>query len=104
MSDTPTYDQLSALCAQMAAALEATNKAVGLEANAAAYAARERALTAYRTLSPDPQWQRVPGSWPTREMEIAGYDVIERAKISLAGWDDLSPVEVFMAMWEKRNV
>lgn len=47
---------------------------------------------------------QVPEGWLTREMEIAGYDVIDRAKNSLAGWDDLSPAEVFMAMWEKRNV
>jgi hypothetical protein len=46
----------------------------------------------------------VPEGWPTREMEIAGHDVIDRAKNSLAGWDDLSAAEVFLAMWGKRHV
>lgn len=61
----PTYDQLSALCAQMVEALEAiidrskngelgTSKVLDMRAFAAT------ALTAYRTLSPDPVWQRVP--------------------------------------------
>lgn len=71
-SDTPTYDQLSALCAQMAAALEAYKHAMegfaqavrqdsGLAypwpAQELALPAVDTALTAYRTLSPDPQWQ-----------------------------------------------
>lgn len=63
MSDarTPTYDQLSALCAQLAAALNAWM--VFSNADDPAYKARWEvrgrvdtvaALTAYRTLSPDP--------------------------------------------------
>lgn len=78
---TPTYDQLSALCAQMAAAMEPIADVVGEGAEdfpddtavtitfgrSTYYAitlgnlrAVSAALTAYRTLSPDPQWQRVP--------------------------------------------
>lgn len=68
MSNTPTYDQLSALCAQMAAALEECKKAAQLledlsacgaddEYTAALSQQIDAALTAYRTLSHDPQWQ-----------------------------------------------
>lgn len=67
MTNTPTYDQLSALCAQLAAALNAWM--VFSNADDPAYKARWEvrgrvdtiaALTAYATMSPDPQWQRVP--------------------------------------------
>lgn len=75
------YDQLSALCAQMAAALEEIKKrdteiveggairdaAGGIidafdteEVSGPCAKIATRALTAYRTLSPGPQWQRVP--------------------------------------------
>lgn len=60
-SDTPTYDQLSALCAQMAAAVKAMYPYLETseEGDRATQVALS-ALTAYRTLSTDPQWQRVP--------------------------------------------
>lgn len=83
MTDTPTYDDLSALCAQMAAALEQAEKLIHpfiLEQNPKWKEQIESALTAYRTLSPDPQWQRVP--------EGAAADVLaeRRRQIEKEGW------------------
>lgn len=84
---TPTYEQLSALCAQMAAALEECNKEATMSNNIIRMGwpshgqgrvkigtslhrvekQSEKALTAYRTLSPDPQWQ--PGETFPRDNE-----------------------------------
>lgn len=65
---TPTYDQLSALCAQIAAALsnvEAIMSIVEPRSDKAEYlnglTEVRAALTAYRTLSPDPQYQAGEG-------------------------------------------
>lgn len=78
---TPTYDQLSALCAQMAAALNAWM--VFSNADDPAYKARWEvrgrvdtiaALAAYRTLSPEPQW-RDPETMPAD-----GYFLITNAR------------------------
>lgn len=80
-SDAPTYDELSALLAQMAAALEKAQfqlsqldpapefkDAIDKEISDAG-----DALTAYRTLSPDPQWQRVPEK-PSADVVQAAID------------------------------
>jgi hypothetical protein len=71
---TPTYDELSALCAQMAAALEAYVADVEnpLQTCSNGYTTEKArtALTAYRTLSPDPQWQRVPEVDEARLKEV----------------------------------
>lgn len=84
MSDTPTYDQLSALCAQMEAALEKAHPSLynGFEPDnqSSSFYAVDAALTAYRTLSPDPQWQR---DWEALQIakESAGFykrDTAER--------------------------
>lgn len=74
MSDTPTYDQLSALCAQMAAALEKLDRDIFHDPQEIERAGQfretiESALTAYRTRSPDLVWQRVPEGW--RDMDSA---------------------------------
>ena len=86
-SDTPTYDQLSALCAQLAAALDGvlaiTQDSTGvagyhLNGNVAEWDEFEEifavrtALTAYRTLSPDPQWQRVPEGCVVVPVDLLG--------------------------------
>lgn len=74
MSDarTPTYDQLSALIAQMAATLQAITEMSGPMALKSAQAMAAIDLTAYRTLSPDPQWQRVP----------EGYEVVNLPSVN----------------------
>lgn len=59
MSDTPTYDQLSALCAQLAAALRKWGPYHGYVPEGV-YSDTNKALTAYAASSPDPGWQRVP--------------------------------------------
>lgn len=67
MTDTPTYDQLSALCAQMAAALKALNREARKTIDAQQWQLIEDAMAAqkaYETLSPAPQWQRVTKMLP----------------------------------------
>lgn len=82
---TPTYDDLSALCAQMAAALEKLDLDIFNDPQEIERAGQfretiETALTAYRTLSPDPQWQRM--------QEGAASDVLaeRRRQIEKEGW------------------
>jgi hypothetical protein len=77
MTNTPTYDDLSALCAQLAAALSVSEKALEYYGDTmcarddlAAPGEIKAALTAYRTLSPDPQWQRVPEVDEARLKEV----------------------------------
>lgn len=63
----PTYDQLSALCAQMAAALRALNREARKTIDAQKWQLIEDAMAAqkaYDALSPDPLWQRVPEMLP----------------------------------------
>lgn len=55
-----TLGKQAALLAQMVAALETVKPSVMRYAPEASCREFEAALTAYRTLSPDPQWQRVP--------------------------------------------
>ncbi|WP_341702576.1 hypothetical protein [Ferrovibrio sp.] len=105
MSDphTPTYEQLFALCAQMAAALEKAKNILSLpkrdagDSIAQISAARltlSVAITAYRTLSPDPVWQRVPEGCvvvpaePTKEMLRLGE---KAANEKLAAWRGYDP-------------
>lgn len=85
MSDTPTYDQLSALCAQMAAALVKCRVA-GLSTDGPYDARREasdaidNAITAYRTLRAladqmeayaPTNFDNPPGNWAEKAAEGA---------------------------------
>ena len=92
MSDTPTYEQLSALCAQMAAALDdLLNTRHDSDRRNAIIMRAINALKAHATLSPDPQWQRVPSKGDLIRLigaEIWVESEDDRCKSEIRGLDD----------------
>lgn len=93
MTDQPTYDQLSALCAQMAATLQAITEMSGPMALKSAQAMAEIDLTAYRNLSPDPVWQRVPEGCAVVPTQLTSDMLSDLQRGEMQGfasiWDDL---------------
>jgi len=100
MTDTPTYEQLSALCAQLKTALDHVRDNLYVN-EYADYALQERtfdvdmidsALTAYRTLSPDPvyaeamawasAWMEANPDWKAPEDTASFEDFMSRMQMA----------------------
>lgn len=86
MAEHPTYEQLSALCAQMAAALEVFKDHYPTGVNPRlddAYRAGKSALTAYAASSPDPQYGKLPSESVIEQIIKQNVDELAAARAIL---------------------